>query len=172
MKDAGHDANFKRTNDPRRARFEIVQPGRSTLGTAWQDKGAAFDLEIRDPTLDKRLMEFCFGVPEEQYLCQGRDRMLMRRAMEGYLPDVVRLNTRRGLQAADLGYRLTQHRSEMEESLTALRASPLARSLLDLEKLQTVWTTVQARLDFETTIQSQTILTRGVMTGLFLLTFD
>jgi asparagine synthase (glutamine-hydrolysing) len=172
MRDTGHDPAFSSPNDPRIARCLIIRPGHSQLGALWQDNGTAFGLEARDPTLDKRVMEFCLGVPEDQYLQAGRDRMLIRRAMEGYLPDSVRLTPRRGRQAADLGHRLIRHRGEMEDALARLRASPLTQSMLDLDWMQTVWNALQARVDVETTEQSQTILTRGVTAGLYLLTFD
>lgn len=168
MREAGHDPLFRQGNDPRSQRHRILLPGRSGLGARWQDNGAAFGLDVRD----QRVMEFCLGVPEDQFLREGRDRMLIRRAMQGYLPDAVRLNTRRGLQAADLGYRLVRQRAEMDDALRDLRASPRACELLGLEQMQNVWRALQARVDAQTTAQSGTILLRGVMAGLFLLTSE
>lgn len=56
----------------------------------------------RDPTNDLRVIRFCLSVPEEQYVQDGMDRSLIRRAMAGRLPDDVRLNRkRRGVQGAD-----------------------------------------------------------------------
>lgn len=170
MRQAGHDPYFRRGDNPRRERFRILLPGRSVLGARWQANGAAFGLDVRDPTLDKRVMEFCIGVPEEQYARAGRNRMLIRRAMDGYLPDTVRLNTRRGIQAADLGFRLVQHHAEMDDALRSLQASPRARAALDLARMQTIWHALQTRVNAETTAPVGTILLRGVMTGFFLLT--
>ena len=50
---------------------------------------AGFGIDIRTPAFDRRLVEFCIGIPEDQYLRKGRDRWLIRRAMKGRLPDVV-----------------------------------------------------------------------------------
>jgi asparagine synthase (glutamine-hydrolysing) len=172
MKQAGHDPGFGRRTDSVAARHAVIRPGRSHLGALWQDNGAAFGLEVRDPTLDKRVLEFCLGVPEDQFLHEGRDRMLIRRAMKGYLPDTVRSNARRGRQAADLVYRLRVDRAEMDAALGMLRASPSAQMVLDLEKMEQVWRAVQGRVDSRTTAEAVTVLTRGLMAGLYLLTFE
>lgn len=50
---------------------------------------AAFSLEPRYPYFDRRLMEFCVGLPAEQKLAQGWSRMILRRAMEGILPPEI-----------------------------------------------------------------------------------
>ena len=42
---------------------------------------AGFLLDIRTPACDRRIIEFCIGIPEDQYRRKGRDRWLMRRAM-------------------------------------------------------------------------------------------
>lgn len=56
----------------------------------------------RDPTNDLRVVRFSLSVPESQFVQNGQDRSLIRRAMKGYLPDDVRLNQRtRGIQGAD-----------------------------------------------------------------------
>ena len=51
---------------------------------------AAFGLEIRCPFYDRRLIEFCFAIPEEQRRRPGWTKFVMRNAMRGLLPDVVR----------------------------------------------------------------------------------
>jgi len=62
----------------------------------------AYGMVERDPTRDKRVIEFCLSVPSEQFVRNGEDRYLIRRALEGILPDKIRLNiVTRGLQSAD-----------------------------------------------------------------------
>ena len=48
---------------------------------------ANFGIDIRTPAFDRRVVEFCIGIPQDQYLRKGRDRWLIRRAMQGRLPD-------------------------------------------------------------------------------------
>jgi asparagine synthase (glutamine-hydrolysing) len=56
-----------------------------------QDRtAAAFSLEKRYPFWDKRLVEFCLALPPEQKLKNGWERMIMRKALGGILPEKVR----------------------------------------------------------------------------------
>lgn len=48
--------------------------------------GAAHQIDIRYPFWDRRLIEFCLALPGAQKLHQGWDRIVMRRAMQGFLP--------------------------------------------------------------------------------------
>ncbi|MEA5598338.1 lasso peptide isopeptide bond-forming cyclase [Rivularia sp. UHCC 0363] len=50
---------------------------------------ANFCLEVRHPFMDKRLIEFCLALPAEQKLSNGFGRMVMRRALDGILPEKV-----------------------------------------------------------------------------------
>lgn len=54
---------------------------------------AMFSLEARHPFMDKRLVEFCLSLPAEQKLYQGWGRVVMRRALEGILPEQVQWRT-------------------------------------------------------------------------------
>lgn len=116
-------------------------------------------------------MEFCLAIPDEQYRLNGHDRWLIRRAMKGLLPDEVRLNTRRGLQAADLGYRLLAELPQVQAMLARLEQCELAREVLDLPKMNGVLQALQKEVNATTTQQCITILTRGMMAGRFLLRF-
>jgi asparagine synthase (glutamine-hydrolysing) len=97
---------------------------------------ASHGIDERDPLMDKRLIEFCFAIPEEQFLQHGETRSLMRRVTEGMLPDTVRLETRRGLQAADWHETLNTSRDDVAAEIDRLEHSPLASQLLDLPRLK------------------------------------
>ena len=98
--------------------------------------------------------------------------MLIRRAMADYLPEQVRWNRRIGVQSADLGQRIVDHRSDMTTALARLERSELARHYLDLPKMRGVFESLQHRIDRENNAQSGMVLLRGLMVGLFLLQFD
>jgi asparagine synthase (glutamine-hydrolysing) len=172
MKAAGHDPFFIPPADPRQAQLQLVCLNSLAVGAAWAETGAAYGMEVRDPTMDKRLVEFCLAIPQEQYRLDGQNRALIRRAMLGLLPDEVRLNTRRGRQAADIGHRLLAELPQVQAILAQLEASELARTVLDLPKIQSVLSDLQTEVNRETTKQSVTILTRGLMAGMFLLRFE
>jgi asparagine synthase (glutamine-hydrolysing) len=96
---------------------------------------AHFGIDTRPPTLDRRLAEFCIGVPEEQFLRSGRQRWLIRRAMQGRLPDPVLYGTKRGAQASDWFSRLTRERKQIAEELKRLTGNPEVSSIVDLPRL-------------------------------------
>lgn len=152
-------------------RLRFIQSGQADLGARWFEKGAAYRLAVSDPTQDKRVIELCLAIPEAQFRRDGVDRWLLRRAMQGYLPDEVRLNTRRGLQAADLGQRVLNHQNEIEAALTDLARHDLARQVLDLPHMASVLASMQRGLTLSNTVECGTILMRGLMVGLFLLRF-
>ena len=62
-----------------------------------QGKTAApFNVELRYPFWDKRLVEFCLSLPPQQKMYNGLTRMIMRRAMDGILPKEVQWRTGKG----------------------------------------------------------------------------
>ncbi|NRD76976.1 asparagine synthetase B [Bacillus sp. BRMEA1] len=66
-----------------------------------------YGLWKRDPTNDLRVVRFCLAIPETQYVQNGSDRALIRRATANTLPEAVRMNHRvMGAQAADWVYRM------------------------------------------------------------------
>jgi asparagine synthase (glutamine-hydrolysing) len=172
MRSRGHEPAIIMPNDSRAARYRILKPGRSLVGALWQESGAAYTMEVRDPTCDKRILEFCLRIPDDQYHRNGHNRWLIRRAMEGILPPPVRWNTRRGLQAADIGQRILDSQEEIAAVLARLERSDLARHYLDLPLLQQVFRSLQRHIDPQSTNASNNILLRGLMAGLFLLCFD
>jgi asparagine synthase (glutamine-hydrolysing) len=113
---------------------------RSDLGMAdWYAKlRAQFGLDIRSPACDRRLVEFCLGIPVDQYLRKGRDRWLIRRAMKGRLPDGVVNQKKCGAQAADWYPRLTRARHRIAEEVKRLVENPEVTSILDLQRLSAI----------------------------------
>ena len=99
---------------------------------------AGFGIDIRTPAFDRRLVEFCIGIPEDQYLRNGCDRWLIRRAMKGRLPDVVLYNKKIGDQAADWYPRLTRERNHIAEEVKRLAANVDVASIVDLQRLTAI----------------------------------
>ena len=81
---------------------------------------AVTGVEVRDPTADIDVISYCFGVPPEQYLVEGIDRSLIRRAMWGLLPEQVLTNRLSGLQAADWYEKLDGQRGELARQIAEL----------------------------------------------------
>ncbi len=97
---------------------------------------AMFGTDIRDPTGDLRLVEFCLSVPESQYRRNGESRWLIRRAMRSRLPQEILASRARGFQAADWFERMTHASDRIDAELAALERSPLAREAIDIAHLR------------------------------------
>jgi asparagine synthase (glutamine-hydrolysing) len=110
----------------------------------WQSYGSAFGIEVRDPTGDQRLVEFCLGVPHEQFIWQGVPRSLLVRATKDLVPSTFHENTVRGRQAADVVLRLLADRDRVETELVALAAHPALAGRLNGDALVDEWRRVCA----------------------------
>lgn len=51
---------------------------------------SVFGLEVRYPFFDRRLVEFCLGLPAEQKLRHGWSRRILRSGMKNVLPEAIR----------------------------------------------------------------------------------
>ncbi len=110
-------------------RYQLLFSGLSSQFSAGYE--AQFGVDWRDPLGDVRIWEFCLSVPEEQYLRDGINRWLIRRAMKDKLPEEVVWNKKRGLQASDYYDRLYASRQTILDELSVLEKSDLAPSVLD-----------------------------------------
>jgi asparagine synthase (glutamine-hydrolysing) len=128
---AGHDFLYRRRRGERFAALQRVD----YLGDWLAAEKAMYGVETRDPTADLGLVSYCFGIPPEQYLAEGTDRSLIRRAMWGLLPEAVLTNRLTGPQAADWHEKLTLRRDTLAAAVQELAASPLARRAIDLERV-------------------------------------
>jgi asparagine synthase (glutamine-hydrolysing) len=131
---------------------------------------AVTGVEVRDPTADIDVISYSFGIPPEQYLAEGIDRSLVRRAMWGLLPDIVLTNRLSGMQGADWYEKLETQRRELASEIAELAKSPLARRVIDLDRLEIAvrnwpkggWHTPEVFQEYNLA------LTRGIAGGRFL----
>ncbi len=120
---------------PVRARLAVLDYARRTpwdRACAWYDqRAAAYGIEVRHPFLDRRLVELLVSIPPGQLFRTGASKPLLRRAMAGLLPDAVRL--RQG--KTQLGGFLDRAAAGR---IGRLAASPLVESLgfVDGERLR------------------------------------
>jgi asparagine synthase (glutamine-hydrolysing) len=107
---------------------------RGTKGTKLSLKYSIWE---RDPTCDPRVVRFCLSVPFEQYVQNGYDRALIRRATASYLPDKVRLNQRiRGVQGADWVHRMIPLWRPFTEEVGALCKDPVASHYMNVDHIR------------------------------------
>ncbi|MBW7452532.1 asparagine synthase-related protein [Paenibacillus sepulcri] len=124
-------------NEARRSHLEslMIANLRGTKGTKLSLKYSIWE---KDPTCDPRVVRFCLSVPIDQYVKNGMDRALIRRATKGLLPDKVRLNQRvRGVQGADWVHRMIPVWKPFKEEVQQLCGSPLAAEFLNVDAIRT-----------------------------------
>lgn len=75
----------------RRTRFETIFSAEHMRGVRWSERThAAFGLEFADPWSDLRLAEFAIAVPQRVLNVTGEEKRLVRRALEGVVPEESR----------------------------------------------------------------------------------
>ena len=156
-------------NSAHRKMFGLM---RTDGNAAWGELGAAYGINVTAPTIDVRVIEFCLGIPQDQYTRNGQRKLLIRRAMKGLLPQQVLWNERKGRQAGDIIQRVREHRDEFEAVLTDLRSSSLATEILDLQRMTDVHNRIRTDINPDLSRDTVLVLLRGLMIGLFLQTFD
>ncbi|AET70494.1 asparagine synthase (glutamine-hydrolyzing) [Desulfosporosinus orientis DSM 765] len=105
----------------------------SQAGEAETKLSLAYGIIKRDPTRDKRVIEFCMSLPAEQFVKDGIERSLIRRAMKGILPEKIRLNYRvRGTQSADWIQRLLPEWKELKNELLTMLENDALKRYIDL----------------------------------------
>lgn len=139
----------------------------------WYHIGCWSGIEVRDPTMDVKLMEFLLKLPDHMFFSDGEDRRMIRHGMEGILPDELRRNKRRGQQAGDIIPRLRKYSFETDKALEYISASQLALELLDIDEIRRVHSRIkQGETNFKMMQDSLVILLPGISAGLFLASQD
>jgi asparagine synthase (glutamine-hydrolysing) len=91
---------------------------------------------MSDPTGDQRVIEYSLSVPVEYFCEKGVPRSLIRNAMIGRLPEQVRTERRKGLQAADFSTHFEPERAEALAELKRMRQVDLIARAVDLPRME------------------------------------
>jgi asparagine synthase (glutamine-hydrolysing) len=127
-------------------------------------------VDMRDPTTDRRLIEFCLSVPAGVYLQDGVPRALAARAFADRLPQRLLTEKRKGAQALDWHEAMTASRDRLREEVSRLEQVPEAVRALNLERMRALvddwptgdWNGRHVRFNY------RMALLRGVVSGHFL----
>jgi asparagine synthase (glutamine-hydrolysing) len=143
---------------PKDEQLATLMPGISAAGAFIHEIGSHYGVELRDPTADLRLVEYCMGIPNDQYFRNGERRWLMRRAADGRLPPAVQWNTRRGIQSGDMARLALGDLERIGRAVAVVESSPAARKYLSMPLLRRLWADLQ---------QSDSALAQGSVYYLF-----
>lgn len=166
----GVDFGYRPRRDAREGQMWLL--GRVDFGNYNKGQLGGWGLDVRDPTADRRLVEYCLRVPADQYLSDGVPRALARRAMTDRLPDAITRETRKGYQGADWYEGLSAARDQLRAEIAGIARDPAAARLIDVDRLARLvddWPTGSWTAD--ETIESYRLATlRGVSMGHFMRT--
>jgi asparagine synthase (glutamine-hydrolysing) len=143
-------------------------PAWSIGGGIWPEMAARYSISILDPTFNQSMVEFLLRVPDDQFRHGGQSSWLFRRAFRNRLSAPVLNGERKGLQAADVGYRILRELPAFRAALDSLDLLPEAKEMLDMPLLHRSLEDLVAKVDPDTTARAGMILLRGLGVGLFL----
>ena len=98
--------------------------------------GLMYGLVARDPTRDKRMIEFCMSLPEKCFANKEGERRLVRCYMKGIVPDAILDDiNRRGRQTIDWYYRIQNRWEQVSLLLKQAYKNETLKKYIDMEKL-------------------------------------
>ncbi|MGB7373951.1 asparagine synthase-related protein [Pontixanthobacter sp.] len=130
----GWDSSYSGHCDPR-AMMLAMKGGTYDLAQTSQHAVRVMSgVTTRDPLGDRKISEFCLGLPDDQFLSDGQDRRLIRRMMADKLPHQVR-NANRGRQAADWHMRMTRDLPAYRAEIARMADDPDMARRFDVPRL-------------------------------------
>lgn len=131
------NSRFITREDSLSERLKIFGPSEFSQRAVYSAKlGMKFNIYLSDPTDDVEVIEFCLNLPENQFVRDGVERRLIKKAMKGYMPDKV-LNTKmRGRQSADWIQRIKPYWPVIKEELLSIGDFQLEKKYLDRTIIQ------------------------------------
>ncbi len=94
-----------------------------------------YGLRRRDIATYRPLVEFCLGLPSEQFASEGMERRLARRMAKGRMPEAQRIETRHGQHNVDWHARMTPRRKDLLEYAQAMRGHGWLSSVTDIDRM-------------------------------------
>lgn len=95
-----------------------------------------FGIRARDVFAYRPLIEFCMGLPTDQFVRDGEARFLARRLARGRLPEAQRVNRLYGGHNVDWHARLTPRLAELRAAAGQIADLPELAGLIDASALQ------------------------------------
>jgi asparagine synthase (glutamine-hydrolysing) len=133
--DRKFDLLYRPYSDPVDARWSMCS--RTDGGNSIKAVLARWGISVRDPTTDKRVIEYCFRLPYREFVRGGVRRSIARRSFRDRVPAAILDNRRRGYQGADWENGLAEDRDAMAALIESVANNPAARETLDPAWLRT-----------------------------------
>ncbi|HEY1102211.1 MAG TPA: asparagine synthase-related protein [Burkholderiaceae bacterium] len=139
MRAVAHDASGSSTFSGREVRlWRLFASNGNSVGTRWMDLGNRYGISVRDPTRDRRVVEFCWRVSDDLFWGGGRLRMLVKGGFVGRLPPAMLARPVRGLQGGDIVLRAQTESGAIAQWTAYAKNNPLLSEWLDVAALQQI----------------------------------
>lgn len=99
---------------------------------------ARYGIDRRDPTGDRRLIEFSLSLPEHMWLRDGATKWIYRQTFSGRVPAMVMNQVGSGLQSADWPERFRRSFDTLAKETTHYLAEPVVADLVDAKFLRSL----------------------------------
>jgi asparagine synthase (glutamine-hydrolysing) len=132
----GHDVPFDLPYNEKEIRLRLLQAQRGMDFQGFVRRNWKF--EGRDPYRDRRLVEFCLGIPAEQYWRDGQNRWLARRTLADRVPAETLAQRKRGRQSPEWYTTASKQLDTMTAAIDRLARSPLASQVIDVPRMRTL----------------------------------
>lgn len=164
MKDAGFDPYFLLNSSLKKIRLNALNINMAQGAGNTQEIGDYFGLNIYDPTLDVKLLEYCYGIPDNQFTRPGYDKHLIRRAMQNKLPVELLFNDRKGVQSSDLLLRIKENIDIYLKTIIEMGNSEMCKEIIELKKLYEMAINIERNF-----LKIDSGFLRAINVGLFLI---
>ena len=111
----------------------------SQIGGVETQSSLKYGAQTRDPTMDKRVIEYCFSIPFDEYVKNGETRKIIRDAMKNLIPDEIRLDyITKGFQSADWIQRIERDIPQINKYIKDNLDDKLIKYYLNIEKINEI----------------------------------
>jgi len=104
--------------------------------------GMAFSLEARVPFLDQSLVDFCFDIPGDAKIFGGETKYLLKKAIEGLVPDHLIYRKKMGFDAPMLQWLQGDFGVRVEREI--LSSGLMGRGFFDLNYINGLFATIRS----------------------------
>ncbi|WP_326525155.1 asparagine synthase-related protein [Sphingomonas sp.] len=131
----GPDQRNLHPTDSRALRLLALRRAAGLAGDFANASRRLYGIDTRDPTSDRRLVELCLSIPEDQFQHRGLPRAIARTLAHDLLPPIVRDEHRKGRQSSDWAHAIEAALPALAADVVSLRASGRVPGWVDLDRI-------------------------------------
>ena len=120
----------------RHAQRMLFANGDADSAEIYQAFEQMYGVALRDPMAYRPFVEFCFGLPVEMFMRDGRMRWLAKEMAKGIMPEEQRANRLNGRWDSDWHLRLGRRREDLLAEIDRLAVDERMAAMLDLPRLR------------------------------------